>query len=260
VCSGGGESGFAEFADQIIASDSVAPSIQIAVRAVPVHFLQDERATVRRPKVEGVGLELIYSYNRQEGETCELEFWEQAQANGNQGGPSVSLSLIASAQSWEVTKKQKSDGITLLVELSALVGGIQFLFVTILLVIETLSVPAKACCAKMKLKAKAKAKARAKMMDEDGDIEVGRNSSDDGSDSESSSEGHPLLRERRLSRGYGLKGEKRKDDAGRGEGKASTESVALRNVLKTVRTLVDENALLHAKVSFHAALHNALYS
>ena len=255
LCSGGGDGGFAEFADQIIASDTVASSIQIAVNAVPVHFLQDERPTVRRPKAEGVGLELIYSYDRQDGETCELEFWDQARASGNQDGPSVSLSLITSGQSWEVTKKQKSDGITLLVELSALVGGIQFLFVTILLVIETLSVPAKACCAKMKMKRKAKAKARAKLMGEDGDIELGRSSSDDGSDSESSSENHPLLRERRISRGYGVEGATRKD-AGRGGRNASIESVALQTELEAIRalvlentTLVRENALMHAKVS-----------
>ena len=255
VCSGGGDGGFAQFADQIIASDTVTPSIEIAVHAVPVHFLQDARSTVQRPKAEGVGLELIYSYDRQDGETCELEFWDQARASGNQDGPSVSLSLITSGQSWEVTKKQKSDGITLLVELSALVGGIQFLFVTILIVIEMLSVPVAACCAKIKMKAEAKAKARAKMMDEDADIEEGKSSSsDDDSDSESSSEGHPLLRERRISRGYGVKGGKRKDDAGRGGGKASTESAALRAELEAIRTLVHENAMLHAKVSFHAAI------
>ena len=72
-------------ATTMTSSGSVAPpAIVVNVQALPVHYIRDARPTVRRAKQQRVGLELSYSSETQ-FETCENEFWEQAQAEGQEG-------------------------------------------------------------------------------------------------------------------------------------------------------------------------------
>ena len=85
-----------------VATAPVEPAVVITVQALPVYFHRDARATVRRPKVERLGLELGYSYETQ-SETCELEYWEQAQVDGDQAGPKVTLQVCTCVRLWSVS-------------------------------------------------------------------------------------------------------------------------------------------------------------
>ena len=172
-----------------VASD---PAIAIEIEAVPVHYLKDERRTVRRAKVERVGLELSYVAHRTAGETCEFDYWDTVEGANEDVGLQVQFSMSLASLGWRVHVEQKSSAFFLAIELSAIIGGIQIIYVTVLMILQRFKGP---------LKHRARAIVR-RVKSGNGDDAVAIAAGDDANTSSSSSEEdeeqgerRPLIRE-----------------------------------------------------------------
>ena len=160
-------------------TNALGAAINIIVKAVPVYYARDARMMImaflglNRPGEERVGLELSYSHELVPGETCELELWTQATASGDQRGPTVRLQLELSAQSWVVTQKQRSEGIQLLVAVSALMATIRLVFYYLLMVMEAMQGPVTKVIEKIQAKIVAKKKNANAASDDDEVVAAG---------------------------------------------------------------------------------------
>ena len=103
-----------------------------------------------------------------------------------------SFQIIVSGQSWEVHQSQKSTALTLAVEMSALMGGIQFVFLSVLLLLEMYKKPAERVWVNVKRKCCRKQKNEGS--EEDPDVEGGAaNDEANESTDEDNDEFQPLL-------------------------------------------------------------------